>query len=80
MRGERLIVNNMGMFDYVYWNCKDCGNRNEDQTKAGNCSLSSYDLLDAPFKIQVEFDGEDLYCEKCKSRNTFKIHRNAGFE
>jgi transcription elongation factor Elf1 len=69
----------MGMFDYVYWDCPNCGHRNEEQSKSGECMLNSYDLIDAPISIQADFDCSYLYCGSCNKSSEFKIHKNAGF-
>lgn len=32
----------MGLFDYYIYNCPWCGEEVEDQSKAGDCTLSVY--------------------------------------
>lgn len=55
----------MGMFDTVVSHCPKCGERNEIQTKAGDCCLDVY-LLDAvPVDIAKSLDGQERWCDHC---------------
>lgn len=38
----------MGCFDTIFVPCPDCGQKEEAQTKAGDCSMKIYKLEDAP--------------------------------
>lgn len=55
----------MGMFDTVVTNCPKCGERNEIQTKAGDCCLDVYEIDSVPVEIARSLDGQERWCDKC---------------
>ena len=48
----------MGMFDYTYYKCPKCSKIVEEQSKAGNCSLSRYFFGDIAYELPKEIHGE----------------------
>lgn len=64
----------MGMFDTIYYKCRECERKTSSQTKLGECSLRV-------FKIGNNFLGEEIYmnlilknkCEFCKKENCINI-------
>jgi Zn ribbon nucleic-acid-binding protein len=55
----------MGMFDTVVTNCPKCGERNEIQTKAGDCCLDVYTIDAVPVEIARSLNGQKRFCDKC---------------
>ncbi len=55
----------MGLFDDVYFHCPECGEIVETQSKAGECSLSTYWEDSVPVEIGVDLEGEHVYCAGC---------------
>jgi len=49
----------MGMFDYTYFKCPNCGEVVEGQSKAGDCSLSRYYFGDIAYELPVFKDCYD---------------------
>ena len=60
----------MGCFDTLCFQCPSCAEIISEQSKAGECSLSSYSLENAPLNIiaDINYYGKkgQLYCEHCK--------------
>ena len=54
----------MGMFDRIWVNCPQCGERVEFQSKAGKCGMFDYTLDNAPAWILADIMGEWNIC-KC---------------
>lgn len=52
----------MGMYDSVYVECK-CGKQVEFQSKAGDCTLASYQVDDCPLAIAGDLIGQSKLCE-----------------
>jgi predicted RNA-binding Zn-ribbon protein involved in translation (DUF1610 family) len=61
----------MGMFDSVLFECPECGNTIEEQSKAGNCHLDRFDQSGVPINIAVSIEGDMVYCAECS--NSFII-------
>ena len=57
----------MGMFDTVLVPCSECGNTVEFQSKAGDCSLSTFSLTDVPVVIARDLHGVVKRCNDCSS-------------
>lgn len=56
----------MGMFDYVQYECPDCGNYLEGQTKAGRKILATYHAdPKLPLRIAADQHGETIWCNNC---------------
>lgn len=66
----------MGMFDRVYAQCK-CGARVEFQSKAGDCSLNTYNADDVPSAIALDLSGKSEQCESCRRYITLRFPRTA---
>ena len=64
----------MGMFDRIYVSCKECGAKIEFQSKAGDCYLAEYSLLDAPANILGDLNGESESCEVCGTVNEIRVN------
>lgn len=64
----------MGMFDSVYFNCPNCDNTIEEQSKAGECILMNYGQSEVPVNIANDIIGTAVYCDKCNK--SFKIVSN----
>jgi len=56
----------MGMFDSILFDCPNCGNKIEDQSKAGDCNLDYYNQDEAPAIIAADCLGDRVVCQKCK--------------
>ena len=57
----------MGMFDSVMFRCPECGNRIEQQSKAGDCLLHTFESHEVPLGIADSVAGNLIYCENCDS-------------
>ena len=62
----------MGMFDRLYVSCPECHEDVEFQSKAGECLLESYDVVDVPVAIAIDLDGETSTCE-CGHMITLRV-------
>lgn len=62
------------MYDSVMVPCPKCGTRVEAQSKAGDCSLATYELDNAPPKVlaDVATDGP-YYCENRECGCVFEV-------
>ena len=68
----------MGMFDSVYVNCPECGQRVEMQSKAGDCMLHEYELYDAPAILQADLAYySPWWCQHCGHGITIKVQTMA---
>jgi len=63
----------MGMFDEVNFHCTNCGEIIEAQSKAGDCSLSTYGIHDMPPAIAADLNGQSFICPKCDKVNTIRV-------
>jgi hypothetical protein len=61
----------MGCYNTIFFNCPDCGNKLEVQSKSGDCSLSDYEFEDAPLRDLTDIENEIVTCYKCN--RTYKI-------
>jgi len=60
------------MFDSLYVQCK-CGTEVEFQTKAGDCTLSSYRIGDnVPTAIAGDLIGKSENCQECGATITLR--------
>ena len=57
----------MGMYDCIYVECPDCGREIEFQSKAGECSCTSYTIHDVPPEIAGDINGKYAQCNCGKS-------------
>ncbi len=56
----------MGCFDEVVFDCPGgCGERLGIQTKAGECSMSTFPADDVPMMLAADVDGQTTYCAVC---------------
>lgn len=62
----------MGLFDSVYFLCPNgcetangCPETLEVQSKAGECTLSSFSPNAVPMVIAADIDGEQVWCGIC---------------
>lgn len=55
----------MGMYDTVIVGCPKCGTPHDLQTKTGDCTLSTYDIYNAPPEVLAGIAGEEVLCENC---------------
>lgn len=55
----------MGCFDTVRIPCPKCGTRYKAQTKAGECSMLEYGMIDAPAKLLADIVGDKMQCGNC---------------
>ena len=67
----------MGMFDTVIYRCAWCGEDNSEQTKAGECLLSTYRLEDAPDELKCSVANDIFYCSSCAEKNIIKTQTMA---
>ncbi len=61
----------MGVFDYIYLKCPNCGEEVEEQSKGGDSCQAQYTLENAPVNVVEYIIDEDFFCEECDTR--FKI-------
>lgn len=61
----------MGMYDEVVFTCPKCDGHITEQSKAGACSLVTYQSDDVPTQIAVDLNGETVWCQNCGAN--FKI-------
>ena len=62
----------MGCFDTLTVRCP-CGGEIKLQSKAGDCTLSEYDLSDVPVEILGALNGCGGPCPKCKRMLTLRV-------
>lgn len=57
----------MGMYDTVYWDCPDCGNTLEAQSKGGPCNLDIHHGHAVPLDVASDITrhGSNLECDNC---------------
>lgn len=67
----------MGMFDVLSACCPECLEQIQVQSKAGPCSLSHFDLANAPPEILLDLQGKTLECSSCKSSFELNLHISA---
>ena len=63
----------MGMFDWVFIVCPECGGNIGFQSKAGECDLREYDEYDMPPEIAVDLKDEERRCDQCKARVKLRV-------
>ncbi len=68
----------MGCFDTVHFRCPHCGERNSEQSKAGDRGLQDYDISNAPPEILCDIVGDSYYgeprrCEHCNERIVLQL-------
>lgn len=57
----------MGMYDVIMAACPRCGTRNGFQSKGGDCSLSTYELDEAPADVLDDANRHPMVCD-CGTR------------
>lgn len=56
----------MGCFDTVRVPCPKCKNKEDFQSKGGNCTLTTYELLDCPADVMSDINRHaPITCSKC---------------
>ena len=55
----------MGMFDRLYVDCPRCGEFVEFQSKAGDCTLTSYYIHSVPSEIALDCKDDVEQCPSC---------------
>lgn len=63
----------MGMYDTVWAPCPDCYERTPFQSKGGSCSLSEYDLEDAPADVLSDANRHVETCRRCGTAFEIKL-------
>ena len=74
IKGERV----MGMYDTVHFRCPYCETRMSAQSKSGDCTLSNYNIDEAPSDVMRDINRHaPHYCPSCgklvRIRNEFFI-------
>lgn len=64
------------MFDSVFARCPNCSSAVEFQSKAGECILGRYSVIDAPPAIACDIDGQTESCASCGYVVTAKLVQN----
>lgn len=57
----------MGIFDTVYFKCPKCDAEIEEQTKAGDCGMRSYNCDSVPHEIGHDLVGIEIRCLECET-------------
>ena len=57
----------MGMFDSIWFECPQCTEMIEVQSKMGDCVLKDISSDAVPLGIADDILGEQAYCHKCGS-------------
>ena len=60
----------MGVYNTILVPCPECGNEVEFQTKSGDCSLTTYSILCAPYEEVKGIMGRNNYCRECNTEVT----------
>lgn len=63
----------MGMHDTLVISCPRCGEETEFQSKAGPCSMTEYQVYDAPLAILAVVAGERFDCPGCEKPFTVNV-------
>lgn len=67
----------MGMYDELTFQCPHCNETIIEQSKMGECALSTYTLNNAPLLIiaDINDEGENnrLYCEHCSTKLELEV-------
>ena len=59
----------MGLYDTVHVPCPNCGTLSEFQSKSGDCTLSNYQLSNAPADVLVDINRHaPNTCDKCGTK------------
>ena len=59
----------MGMYDEVSVKCRECGDRDFLQSKAGPCILKIFTDDDLPPAVAADIKGKSWWCESCDAQN-----------
>lgn len=70
----------MGCFDTLVVTCPRCPNKIKFQSKAGLCSLDTYDINDCPPVILDDLNGEYQKCNYCGHYVTIRVQTIAKVE
>jgi len=55
----------MGLFNYIYADCPECGEAVEFQSKSGSCTLASYHITNMPVEDFAGIVGDFSHCGNC---------------
>jgi hypothetical protein len=67
----------MGMYDVILAPCPACGTKNEFQSKGGDCSLTTYQLHEAPADVLSDANRHPMWCSSCGTGYKIKVHTSA---
>ena len=59
----------MGCFDHVYFDCPNCGDKIEAQSKGGDCLFNTYSPDAVPVNVASQLD---IY-NRCKCGKAYKV-------
>ncbi len=62
----------MGMFDRVRAVCPNCSENVEFQSKAGDCTLETFDVWAVPMAIAAALNGQHTTCQACGASVTIR--------
>jgi len=58
----------MGLYDTIIFNCPNCEEEIEAQSKSGDCCLGSYSHLEVPVDVSLDANRHAPFeCPKCHS-------------
>jgi len=67
----------MGMYDTIMAACPRCGTKNEFQSKGGDCSLTTYELHEAPADVLSDANRHPMRCRDCGTGYKINVHVSA---
>lgn len=63
----------MGCYDTIYFNCPECGEGIEAQSKSGDCLLDTYHHTEVPIDVAQDCNRHAPFeCSNCKKHWKFK--------
>ena len=63
----------MGLFDSIYFNCPDCNEEIEAQSKSGGCGLASYNHKEVPIDVAQDCNRHAPFkCDNCGGKWEFE--------
>lgn len=61
------------MFDSIWFDCENCGESIEAQTKSGGCNLDNFDYTDVPAIVAEDRNRHSPYkCKQCGAEYEFE--------
>jgi hypothetical protein len=63
----------MGCYNEIIFKCPNCNSFIEEQSKGGDCSLSTYAASEAPLADIAYLEDNKVFCSSCKKRFIVKI-------